>query len=899
PDQYVKTGETVTLNGSGSFDYDGYIVEWLWDFDASDGVNWSHPNATGMVVRTSYSTPGTYNVTLLVEDNKGANATDWCLIYVAENVPPVVDANGPYYINEGEGVTLDASGSYDPDGSIVSWLWDLDNDGQYDDASGESPYINWNTLKSLGIDDDGTYAIGLKVEDNDGGSNIDTTNIVVSNVAPAVNAPPDISGNEGSTVTIGTTTFSDPGADTFTATINWGDGNTDNLGTVSSPISSMSHTYNDNGIYTVAITVTDDNGGSGSDTLKATISNVAPTISNTPNKQGYEGDPITFVAGNVNDPGADTFQYRWDWDNNGVWDTSWISSNTATHTWNDDYSGTVKVQVKDDDGGIGNTDSCTVTVLNKDPTTPTDIAFTPSYVEVGDTLIATANGSTDVSGDTITYYYKFYDVTAANLIQDWSTDNDIVVTSGMKNHVIRVFAKAMDEDGGESGEYYEEMMVMNKAPVSSFNFSPQIAFPHEIIVFNASSSYDSDGHIVSYSWNFGDGSNGYGKEVNHSYMARGRYPVTLTVMDDDGSTNSTTIFITVTDKPIAKFNFTINSNVTTFNASSSYDPDGYIVNYTWEFGDGSIGYGVIVEHSYAMDGVYTVNLTVLDNQSCENSTSKSILMDVTPPSTTLITFPSSPNGMNGWFISKVNIEIQSHDNVSGVKKILYKINNDGWKKYSGNFSIEKDGVYTITYYAIDNSSNYEVPHHYEIKIDSGSPHTFFNASRNLSHGWYKGSVTISLNSTDDISGVEKLYYRLDGGVYEEYKGKITVEGDGIHILEYFATDEAGNWEDLVRREIKIDSSPPTIHLYPSGGIYLFGRKLISSDLTIIMGSITIQADVYDGGSGIKEVKFYVDDDYRGNDSSPPYQWFWNDFSLGSHVIKAVAYDNAGHKSEKE
>ena len=49
----------------------------------------------------------------------------------------------------------------------------------------------------------------------------------------------------------------------------------------------------------------------------------------------------------------------------------------------------------------------------------------------------------------------------------------------------------------------------------------------------------------------------------------------------------------------------------------------------------------------------------------------------------------------------------------------------------------------------------------------------------------------------------------------------------------------------------------------------------------------------------KEVRFYVDGEYRGNDSTPPYQWFWNDFSLGSHVIKVVSYDNAGNKATRE
>jgi hypothetical protein len=118
------------------------------------------------------------------------NAEEWFLGTPAVNNPPIADANGPYTIDEGETVTLDASGSYDPDeaagDSIISYEWDLDNDGQFDDATGASPTIPWATIASLGM----TYpadpttelpnnTIRLRVTDTFGATSTSATTLTI------------------------------------------------------------------------------------------------------------------------------------------------------------------------------------------------------------------------------------------------------------------------------------------------------------------------------------------------------------------------------------------------------------------------------------------------------------------------------------------------------------------------------------------------------------------------------------------------------------------------------------------------------------------------------------------------------------------------------------------------
>jgi parallel beta-helix repeat protein len=116
------------------------------------------------------------------------------------------------------------------------------------------------------------------------------------------------------------------------------------------------------------------------------------------------------------------------------------------------------------------------------------------------------------------------------------------------------FCGDLDIDGDGSAnidEYDNKKLTLNivewlacgaimEPPVASFTYTPPQLFANQTITFNASSSYDPDGTIENYSWEFGDGANGTGEIVTYSYSAAGIYNVALTVTDDGGDTSTTT-----------------------------------------------------------------------------------------------------------------------------------------------------------------------------------------------------------------------------------------------------------------------------------------------------------------------------------------------------------------------
>jgi PKD repeat protein len=171
------------------------------------------------------------------------------------------------------------------------------------------------------------------------------------------------------------------------------------------------------------------------------------------------------------------------------------------------------------------------------------------------------------------------------------------------------------------------------APVSDPN-GPYRGTEGVSTTFNGSGSYDPDGRIVAYEWDFGDGNTAIGVAPTHSYAKNGTYNVTLTVTDNDGATNTNTTTATIADtEPTADFSPlpTSGQEPLTVNFTDKTTSHDGIEAWNWDFNND----GVIESkeqnptYVYAEEGIYTVSLTVTESDGDSDTVTKADYITVT------------------------------------------------------------------------------------------------------------------------------------------------------------------------------------------------------------------------------------------------------------------------------
>ena len=151
----------------------------------------------------------------------------------------------------------------------------------------------------------------------------------------------------------------------------------------------------------------------------------------------------------------------------------------------------------------------------------------------------------------------------------------------------------------------------------------------EVVSLNGASSTDSDGVITGYEWKEGSTLLGTTAQLTTT-MGVGTHLLTLTVTDNGGAVSTDDLIVTVASNlpPTANAGpdqaVRFDAPVLLLDASDSTDPDGTIVSYEWDFGDGTMGSGLSPDHVYPSLGTYTVVLTVTDNGGLTHSDSLTV-----------------------------------------------------------------------------------------------------------------------------------------------------------------------------------------------------------------------------------------------------------------------------------
>jgi PKD repeat protein len=365
------------------------------------------------------------------------------------------------------------------------------------------------------------------------------------------------------------------------------------------------HNYSVSGTYNVKLIVTDNQGTTATATKQVTVlaANVMPTAAFTSSTLDLAA---SLDASASNDQDGSLVSYSWSYG-----DSSSGTGVTSSHTYVSAGTYQVTLAITDNRGG---TAMVTKSVIVQAANVPPTAAFTSSATDL--TAAFDAGTSTDSDGSVVTYAWDFGDSTTGS----GATASHTFLVAG--THQVKL--TVTDNRGGtDSVTKPVTVLAANVAPTAAFTSSSAGLS----VSVDGSSSSDSDGSIVSYTWDFGDGSTGSGALTTHAYAVAGAYSVKLTVRDDRAGTDAVTKPMTVVAPnvaPTAAFTLASTDLTLSVDGSGSSDSDGTITSYDWDFGDGTTATGATAQHTYAAAGAYTVALTVTDNQAAPGSITRQV-----------------------------------------------------------------------------------------------------------------------------------------------------------------------------------------------------------------------------------------------------------------------------------
>jgi peptidoglycan/xylan/chitin deacetylase (PgdA/CDA1 family)/N-acetyl-beta-hexosaminidase len=289
----------------------------------------------------------------------------------------------------------------------------------------------------------------------------------------------------------------------------------------------------------------------------------------------------------------------------------------------------------------------------------------------------------------------------------------------------------------------------------------------------------------------------------------------------------------------------------------------------------------------------TVKYRAWDNAGNAEATNSQVVQVVqsvpdTEAPTSSIACDLSPCS-SGWYGGAVSVTLSAADGGSGVAAIRYTTDGSdpttASATYTAPFTVSS--TTTVKYRAWDNAGNVEATNSQLIRIDTTAPVSSISCNGSTcSTGWYNASVTVALSASDGQSGVAVIRYTTDGSdptsASPAYIGAFVVSA--VTTVKYRAWDNAGNIEATKSQAIRIDTTAPTVAITsPANG-------------STVTGTVKLTANASDSGSGIAQVRFYVDGALIGTKSGAPFTVTWNTkkVSGGQHTLSAVAQDAAGN-----
>ena len=939
PVRITNKSDFVGVFGSSVFTFYTYAEEadgTLWSWGRNKGtilgngiiactpdVTASYPNSWDVTTATIVN-PFTLKSTITVASpycvaNPNGSPCNECSL--AQNLSPVVVTSPAQTITYPTNTaTIDGSKSYDPDGTIAAYTWSLNSGPSTPGII--NTHAATTTVKNL---IPGTYIFQLIVNDNVGTTGIGFDTIVVN---AAANQPPVANAGANQTITLpvdsvtlnGSSSVAPAGSITaysWSKVSGPAQGSIVNPAGVSTVVSNLAQ-----GTYIFKLTVTDNHGNTGSDSVTVIVKAAVnqPPLANAGASQTIKlpTDSVKLDGTKSSDPDGTITTYNWT-QVSGPSTATIVNGNTATPTAKGLIIGQYVFQltVTDNGGATGNAQvKITVTAANQPPVANAGANQTITLPK--DSVTLDGSSSTAPSGS----------ITAYNWVQVSGPSSAVITSSAsaitLAKNLIKgtyIFKLTVTDNNGATASDSATITVNaapNQPPVANAGSSQTITLPVNSVNLNGTASTDPDGTITAYSWVEVSGpttatiTNANTAAPTANGLQAGQYIFQLTVTDNAGATGNAQVKITVVaanQPPVANAGpnqtITLPVNSVTLNGGSSVDPSGTITSYSWTRisgpASGTIATpnGVTTVVNGLVQGVYIFKLTITDNNAASASDSVTITVNPAvnqPPianagSSQTIILPTSSANLNGSASYDPDGTIASYSwtEVSGPSTASITNVNTATPSVNGL----QAGLYTFQLTVTDNSGatgNAQV----KITVSAAILPPVANAGANQTITLPVNSVTLDGSSSIAPSGSITGYSwnqvsgPASGNIANPASVTTTVTGlvQGTYIFKLIVTDNHGTTgsDSVIITVNPAVNKPPVANAGPSQSINmpvnsatLDGSKSYDPDGTIASYS-------WSEVSGPSTATIT-----NGNTASPAV----SGLQAGQYVFQLTVTDNSG------
>jgi uncharacterized repeat protein (TIGR02543 family) len=429
---------------------------------------------------------------------------------------------------------------------------------------------------------------------------------------------------------------------------------------------------------------------------------------------------------------------------------------------------------------------------------------------------------------------------------DWAayqtlTLSDIVLTAG--EQVMRMTADIGDFNFAKFTFTYTGVPPDNSPPNAIASATPTNGLVPLAVSFNGSNSNDPDGDVLTYAWNFGDGSTSSQVSPSHTYTSTGSYIAVLTVSDGEFN-DQASVTINVTEQggnnaPIAA----ISANplqgqaplAVSFSAAASSDPDNDPLTYSWNFGDGSTGTGVSPAHTYTTEGNYVATVTVSDGDLSDQASATIAVSEVTNndcDNPVTISLPFTKNGAatscyvtsgDIYYINSWNMDVVE---VNGV---------DFTNVWGNNMPARIDGNYYIYYQASVGWAHLEI----DGQDDSDPPVTYTLTTSVTG----QGSVSPANGTFDEGSNVTLTATAAAGWEFSGWSGDAAGSSASTTI-----TMNTNKSVTATFSETQVISYPLTVNVVGQGSVTPNGGNFVAGT-SVTLTATASSGYVFAGWSG--------------------------------------------------